>query len=246
MNTKRMTVRTAFLAAVLAPLSPLLWSATAPSSDFIVDKSTMAPGVVLQPGTYSIRVVDHLEDRFLVTVEGNGGVSKATFIAVPTKSFIKQSGPVNWGTSPNAKAAMRGFVFSDNNSALEFVYPKDEAVSLAKANGIPVLAVDPASEGRPPELAQLSASDMQTVTLWMLTPERVSGQASNVAISAAKYQSKTGGSPNPQVASLGKVPTGLKQLPHTASMLPLTLLCGILATLAAGFLRIGRSGRVTE
>jgi hypothetical protein len=199
----------------------------------------MAPGTVLQPGMYSIRIVDHLQDRYLVSIEGKGKSSRATFIAVPSKTLSGHSGVINWATAPSGEAALRGVVFKSGPAPLEFVYPKDEAVSLAKANGLEVLAVDPASEGKSPELAQLSKDDMEIVTLWMLTPERVNAQASDVKISASKYQAKETQPSNQQVAMLNK-PAILKRLPHTASALPLILLAGMLAAVAAGLLRLRR------
>jgi hypothetical protein len=196
----------------------------------------MAPGTVLQPGTYSIQVVDHLQDRFLVRVEGSQGTARSTFIAVPSKAIGAHPGVVTWSGAADGKSALRGFVFKQGGSALEFVYPKDEAVALAKANGISVLAVDPASEGKAPELANLSHDDMQVVTLWTLTPERVAAPAREVKISAARYVA-----PEAQAANApANRPAILKQLPHTASLLPWVVILGMLASFCACLLRIRR------
>ena len=237
-----MKLRLIAVAMVCASLPGVSWAADAPSAQFNIQQSTMAPGTVLQPGTYSIRVIDHLQDRFLVRVEGSQGSSRSVFIAVPSKTLAGHPGIVDWAAGSGSGSAMRGFVFKQGGPALEFVYPKDEAVSLAKANGKGVLAVDPASEGKAPELAKLSNDEMQVVTLWMLTPERVSPQASEVKISAARYSAASadsGGQAGSQVAA--NHPAILKRLPHTASALPLVLLLGVMSALCACLLRIRRT-----
>jgi hypothetical protein len=226
--------------ALLTPLSLFAAPADGASSQFSVSAPTLIPGATLQPGTYSIKIVDHLQDRFLVGVDGNGGASHALFIAVPSKAIRNgaHSGVILWSAAADGKAALRGYDFG--KSTLEFVYPKDDAVSLAKANGTPVLAVDPASEGKAPELSKLSNDDMQMVTLWTLTPERV-GDSADAKISANKYQAAPAGDSTQQVAKAETHPPVMKTLPHTASELPLVLLVGLLAALGAGWLRIRRA-----
>ena len=61
-----------------------------------------------------------------------------------------QEGPIFWSHAPKGQAAVRGFSFSNGNT-LEFVYPKLEAVTLAKLNIDTVPAIDPESEGRKPD-----------------------------------------------------------------------------------------------
>jgi hypothetical protein len=233
--------------ALLVPSTVPAWSADKPSAQFNVSEPTLIPGATLQPGTYSIQVVDHLQDRFVLGVDGKGGTSHTLFIAVPSKSLKKtgSSGAIPWNTAASGKAALRGFDFGKSSAALEFVYPKDDAVSLAKANGTPVLAVDPASEGKSPQLSQLSNDDMQMVTLWTLTPERVGAAAgAEPTISASKYQGDAASGPTQQEAQLHKPPV-LKTLPHTASTLPLILILGLLSALAAVLLRRSRASRAT-
>ena len=101
-------------------------------------------------------------------------------------------------------AALRGFKFQDGSTA-EFVYPKAEAVSLAKANGTTIPAIDPASEGRP-DASKLSHTDMEMVTLWMLTPTRV-GADNQPGIQAARYQAPAASSAaSSSVASVSTPP----------------------------------------
>jgi hypothetical protein len=56
---------------------------------------------------------------------------------------------VLWNNAAGGKQYLRGWYFAGAPSVLEFVYPKAEAVAIAKSNQATVPAIDPASEGRP-------------------------------------------------------------------------------------------------
>jgi LPXTG-motif cell wall-anchored protein len=214
---------------------------------FTVSQPTMVPGLALKPGGYSIHILDHLQDRFVLRIEGPGGSPHTLLIGVPSSAVTRSGGPgpVNWDAAPDNKAAMRGFVFPGDNGAVQFVYPKDDAVALAKLNHEKILAVDPASEGRSPHLSDLTNDEIQMVTLWTLTPTAVGPEpGAEVKIAAAKYQSD-----NQQVASAAQPaqptpPTPamkkMKTLPHTASNLPLISLIGLLAACGGSLLFIRR------
>ena len=215
--------------AMLAPLSAAAAGADGASAKFTVSQETMIPGTTLQPGTYSIQVMDHLQDRFVLRIQGAGGTDHTLFLGVPSTSLKSSgdSGAVAYASGPSGKAALRGFVFG-GSTAIEFVYPKNDAVALAKLNEKKVLAVDPASEGKSEQLGNLNKDEMQMVTLWMLTPTPV-GNGGDPQIAAAKYQN--------QVASLTPHrPAAVKSLPHTASVFPTMILIGIVAMLGGGLL----------
>ena len=211
---------------------------------FTVNGKMQVPGRTLPAGTYKIRVVDHLSDRMIVQVERDGK-AQTTFLALPKSSLSKNGqGPIFLDSG--SKNAMRAFVFADGRVA-EFVYPKAEAVGLAKAHNTTIPAVDPASEGRP-NTSMLSKEDMQAVTLWLLTPTLV-GPDSSPGITAAKYQTPAGstskdgtGGAGQQVAQSSaparpRARLAIAALPHTASQMPLVLFGGVLALGAAGLLR---------
>ncbi len=111
---------------------------------------------------------------WFLRVNNSAGKEEATFIGLPAGSRLPKQGgqgPIAMTAKGANKAALRGFTFADGSVA-EFVYPKDEAVALAKANSTTIPAVDPASEGRVAS-PNLSRTDMELVTLWMLTPTLV-------------------------------------------------------------------------
>ena len=236
-------------------LSPVLaLASTAPDTNgsgttLTVAAPTQVPGKTLKAGTYKIRVVDHLSDRMIIQVSGPGGPQ--TFLALPKSGLPSGSqGPITLNS--NGKQALRGFAFPDGTVA-EFVYPKAEAVSLAKANDTTIPAVDPASEGRPAD-PNLSRSDMEMVTLWMLTPKPVGPGESGPGIAAAKYQepvqtasvststAHAASAPKPRAARPAPL---MAALPHTASEAPALALFGVLSLCGAGLLTFRRRAAQT-
>ncbi len=221
-----------------------------------LSEDTQVPGKTLKSGDYTIRIVDHLSDRMIIRVEKNGKM-QATFLAVPTSALGKAgSGAIPLGAGASAKSALRGFAFPNGTTA-EFVYPKLEAVGLAKANDTKIPAIDPASQGMKGN-PSLSATDREMVTLWLLSPTTVGPDAA-AGIKAERYQA-------PQVASVTTPPAprqrpvssgtvapsssrqqdvtasapaaprtrpAMKALPHTAGTMPLVWLAGLLSFLGA-------------
>ena len=148
--------------SLLAGTAALCVAQTA--SQFTVTEQTKVPGLTLKPGTYSIRVVDHLSDRLIVRVDGTQGDAHSTFLGIQNGKITKpsSSGPVVWTKSPKGGTILRGFEFPGGGSVVEFVYPKAEAVSIATVNDSKVPAIDPASEGKVADKG-LSKDDLEVV-----------------------------------------------------------------------------------
>ncbi|WP_263381260.1 hypothetical protein [Granulicella arctica] len=197
------------------------------AASFQLQDETTTPTGILQAGGYSIRISDHLADRVVIEVQSKEGGVSQKFLGVPAKNISNSSpaGPVVVAGS-EGKPALRGFAFA-KNSVIEFVYPKNDAVALAKASGSTVLAIDPASEGMT-SAEGLSAEDRRIVTLWMLTPTPVGSNDSQAAIKAAKYQAPSDSGRLAEVK-----PAVLARLPKTASDYPLLCVFGFCAFGAA-------------
>jgi hypothetical protein len=194
--------RIAYRSALAASLTflPMLPAATAiaaekpsyvlVSAPLYLDARTTVPGHVLDPGEYSIRILDHLKDRYILRVDDSTGQTRATFIGLHNPEFdpfvaLRHQGPIPWTSAPKGSAALRGFSFP-GGTTLEFVYPKDEAVALAKLNASSVPAIDPESEGRKPD-PKLTPEDREVVTLWMLEATRVGPKNETPAIEAKRF-----------------------------------------------------------
>jgi hypothetical protein len=214
--------------------------AAAPASDdqaaiakFSVAQRTEVPGLTLQPGSYSIKVVDHLSDRYILRVDGANGSVHSTFIGLPNSTIRKgnTSGLINWDAGPVGQKAVRGYAFP-GGTTVQFVYPKAEAVSLAKVNDSKVPAIDPASEGKV-EANNLSKDDMEIVTLWMLSSTQVGPTDSAPEIKAERYQASASTPPAPHK-------TVIAVLPHTASFMPILFCIAIFSLVTATALRFFR------
>jgi hypothetical protein len=210
-------------------VNAVVWAASpaTPSSDFTLSSTSHIPGATLQPGTYSIHVVNRLSDRVILKVDAANGAQHSTFIGIPNNKIEKPaaSGPVKWANSPDGTPYIKGWYFNGSPSVVEFVYPKDDAVAIAKSNPAMVPAVDPASEGKVTD-STLSQDDMQLLTLWVLSLEQV-GPGGAPSIKAARYE----------MASASQKPA-IKALPHTASWLPWVWLVALCSLIAAAALHI--------
>ena len=197
-----------------------------PSASFKISEPTAIPGRILKPGTYTIRVQDHLSDRYIVRVENASGGDRTLFLGVAGKGESHGTqGPVRWTNPANDATYLRGWNFSSLPTPLEFAYPKNDAVAVAKANNAQVAAVDPESEGMVSK-SDLTKSEMQIITLWLLSPTSV-GPNEKAGIKAVRFQ---------QVASITHKPV-IARLPHTASLLPYAWLLGLFSLASAFGLR---------
>ena len=242
------------------------------SEPLILDQKTVVPTRTLDPGTYSIRIVDQFTDRFILQVEDAKETPLATFIGLYSPDFdasqgSNQHGPLFWSNAPKGSKAMRAYGFHNGNT-LEFVYPKEQAVALAQLNINSVPAIDPASENRKPD-PKLSPEDRQVVTLWLLKATRVGPKNDTPAIEAKRYLAPSV-KPNPapvQMAAATPPPplrpqqsrpapvqvakadaqeaphihAKVKNLPQTASNLPLLFVLSLVFLIPAVVLRALRS-----
>lgn len=230
------------------------------TSQFDVTDKTQVPGSTLAAGHYTIRILDHLSDRSVLQIESDKGKLSSTFLGLPNSQMGHgQSGAIPYGDT--RKAALRGFAFADG-TVLEFVYPKAQAVTIARLNSTKVPAIDPPSEGLPAD-NKLSRNDMSLVTLWLLSPTFVGNESKPMAVLAQRYQAPAAPvqpvvaqtqpaptiqpvrttatvAPAPQPVLMAKVTRKpvLAHLPHTAGYLPLVWLFAGLSFFGALMLRL--------
>ncbi len=209
-----------------------------PTARFTLSTPADIPGSTLPPGSYMIHVVNRLYDRVIVQVDSTNGDLHSTFIGIPNKQIARPSGPgmIDYVNPSDGAQHLRGWYFPGSSAVVEFVYPKATAVAIANSNQVKVPAIDPASDGLAAD-PTLSPKDMQLVTLWLLSAERVSpsnnsaNSASATSIKAERYEQASAAAPRKPVVGA---------LPHTASYLPWVWLLSLCSLLGAAIVRVLR------
>lgn len=171
------------------------------------------PGMVLPVGTYVFALVDSQSDRNIVRIFSADQTRVfATILAInnyrltPTDTTV-----ITFEERPvNRPVALHAWFYPGDQYGQEFVYPKSEALALAKANQTPVLAM-PAEEvadiTAPPEKA---AAGLKQAPVVAIEPsgEEVPATTVVAAAPAAAAMPKTAGD-LPLLLALGLLLLGL-------------------------------------
>jgi hypothetical protein len=241
MTLKSLCALASAMAAVFAaPASA--WAETDTQSIQLEQKLEI-PGATLKAGTYAFSVEDRLRDRAIVRITAKGNDKHYLLLTVPNGKLgsTVRSGLIFFGPAAK-KEILRGWACPGCAAPLEVVYPKAEAAKITGENGDPVLAVDPEYDKLP---ANLSPDDMKVVTLWLLTPQRITADHRGEGVSAEKYTDAQVAEASPRqaadaaAASETQTRASLREpqprMPKTATNTFALGLSGLLLTMA-GFL----------
>lgn len=188
------------------------------------------PGMVLPAGEYTFALMDSPSDRHIVQI----------WNADKTKLFVTILAINNYRLTPTGETvltfderprdtpeALHAWFYPGDNFGQEFVYPKNRAFELAKANKTPVLAM-------PDEVAP---AVLEGVPVIAVTAEQKEVPLAEV-VQPAPQPEAVRPQPATEVAQ-AKPETHVAQLPQTASYLPLFLLLGMLCLAGAALLGVG-------
>src|SRR4051812_23596450 len=139
--------------AALACSAVLLTSAAPASAQTTQDRLTYVtfsgpvsiPGKTLPAGTYTFRLADSPSDRHIVQVfDKDQSKLYATLLAVPADRTEAEGDPVITfkETAADRPPAVRYWYYAGERAGNEFVYPKNQATTIARASGESVMAVD--------------------------------------------------------------------------------------------------------
>jgi hypothetical protein len=187
------------------------------------------PGQILPAGTYVFKLAGSQSNRHIVQVfNQNEDRVLGTFLAIPTHRRIAGEKPiVRFHERPaGSPQAIKAWFYPGRTTGHEFVYPKKEAIELAKANNEPVPAM-------PAELSTtttMSALDLKSPEIAEMTtaPLIMEEPSGREVLIAALYVSAPKPAPAPELP---------EELPHTASWMALVGLVGLMSLSAAGVLR---------
>ena len=162
------------------------------------------PGMVLPAGTYVFKLADSQSDRDIVQIFNQDQTKQLTTILAIPDYRMNPTGKtvVTFDERPkNSPEALDAWFYPGLNYGMEFVYPKERATAIAKANNRPVLAQEASPEAKPAEL--------KTTPVKAVNPAGEEVQMAKVM-------------PPPKPSP--KTPA----MPHTASDLPLLAIIGFL------------------
>lgn len=195
---------------------------------FTFDKPVAIPAVhqpgmgVLPAGTYMFRIHDSAENRHIVEILNKEETKiYATILAIPnTRLQVTDKVVLQFRETPAGQPfALRAMFYPGRAWGEEFVYPKAQATELARVTAEPVLSMPAAlaKEEPKPEAPEVIAELEQTPVTAV--------EPSGAEVQTAEVVSP----PTPELIAQNEPP---KELPHTASPLPLFALMGMLAMMA--------------
>jgi len=214
-----------------------------------VNETVRLPTMTLQPGNYSLRLLEATANRHVVQVRDENGKGLGLILALPNYRLVPRGKTVlqYWETPAGQPKALRAWFFPGDNYGQEFIYPKSEASQIAGYTGgtlpdnsadlktakvenfdetnsqAPTTVAEATPAPAPVQTASVEADQVQNVTP-APTPEpapQVIAQATPPTVTPAPAADET---PAPAT-----VPS---QLPQTASDLPLIGLIGVLSLAA--------------
>lgn len=123
------------------------------------------PGKVLPAGTYTFTIPDTTGMRHIVQVWDKDKTNLiATVLAIPNYRLeASEDTVIEFSERPvNLPQAVKAWFYPGHAYGIEFVYPKQEAIQIAKAANEPV----------PAETVEPTASTFETVPLIAITPQQ--------------------------------------------------------------------------
>jgi hypothetical protein len=194
--------------------------------------SVEMPGQTLPAGTYVFKLANSHANRHIVQVfNQDENRLFGTFLAIPShrhhaseKTIIRYE-----ERAAGSPQAIKAWFYPNKTYGHEFVYPKAEAVALAKANNteVPAELVD-AAPSTPKPAAATQVHQIEALLVVPLKLERPTGEEINLAQAFAPS------------APLPGLPD---KLPDTASPLPLIGLIGLVSLASAAALRLAMNRR---
>jgi hypothetical protein len=208
------------------------------------------PGKTLPAGTYLFRIVDSPSNRHVIQVfDKDEKEIHATILAIPAQRDKPSDEPeVRFmETAATQPAAIRMWWFPGRTIGHEFIYPKEQAARLARGATAPVLTV--ATEAtttetmREAELARITAAG-ETQTAVIQPAPTTPSEPTTVPQRTEVTQRPVETAPAPEVTTEPVTTvaddTTRRELPRTATFLPLLALIGLGSLAGAAALRLRR------
>lgn len=193
---------------------------------FTFNRPISLPGVTLPAGDYLFRIVNTETGRTVIQVlSGDGKTPYAMLHSIPEIRRDASDRPeVRFmETGKGQPSAIKTWWYPGERTGYEFIYPKHQALALAKVVAEPVLTT------------KVETAKPQEAELARITP---SGEEVPVPVVAAPEPIVPTG-----IVQEGTLAEARTELPVTATRIPVFGLIGIVALAFAGGLRVWRTAR---
>lgn len=197
-----------------------------------VNEPIQIPGQMLQPGKYTMKLMDSQSNRHIVQVFNEDGTHLITTILAIPNYRLQPTGKTEfgfWEMPVGQPKALRAWFYPGDNFGQEFAYPKQTATQIAQATheSVPSVGGSNASQGEVGTVNPETA-EAQPQAAAPAEPERkaeppVMAQNRPPAPPPARTEPAPAPAPEP--------------MPATASPLPLLALAGLLSLGAGNALR---------
>src|SRR5918996_819182 len=134
-------------------------------TEFTFNQPVELPGVTLPPGTYIFRFVDSTSSRKVMQVQARDASNKTygMFLTISAqRPRPSDDAELRFLETPAGQpAAVKTWWYPGNTIGREFIYPKDQAMRLARATNATVLTT---------KAENVTNEQMQTAELAMVSP----------------------------------------------------------------------------
>jgi hypothetical protein len=140
---RAMILVTAIVAATFSVWTPASADETSKLTNFTFSKTVQLPGLTLQPGRYRFELADPQDGRRVIKVSNEDG-SKQLGMLLTIPNELREpakDGVVLFGEAPASEPdAIKAWVYPGERTGYEFIYPHDQAITLAKRYHTSVLS----------------------------------------------------------------------------------------------------------
>lgn len=211
-------------------------------TEFTFNQPVELPGVTLPPGTYIFRFVDGTTGRKVMQVQAKDASSKTygMFLTINAqRPRPSDDAELRFLETPAGQpAAVKTWWYPGNTIGREFIYPKSQALRLAKATNTTVLTTQAESvtneQMQTADLAYVSPAGQETA----LTDEQLVAAAANTPpVGATTQQSASASASASQTTPVQEGTMARARLPRTSTPMAGIGLLGVISLLGGAWLR---------
>jgi hypothetical protein len=163
------------------------------------------PGKTLPAGTYTFRIADSPANRHIVQIFDKDEMQlMATLLAVPAEKMEAEGDPVITfkETPADRPPALHYWYYAGERTGNEFVYPKSQAMAIARASGEGVMAVD---------------TDSTNIDEWKGAPSRVTATGQDATASSTTSSDTTSAQPQSTTPTTAQPTTTPEPTPQSTA-----------------------------